>query len=303
MLAYWKIFYIFASENGFIIFENVKLFRTMNALVLFTIGLLVVVGVTIYFAHHHYVKGMHREMRRAQKSEQLKSVFIDNVSHTLRSPLSAILSYSNMILDEKDESMEPAQVKKLASSISNDAQQLLDFVGQLYEMSKFEGITPSFTFIEVNLSELMASYRREAMNYTKPDVTVRVSTDLSPHCRAIIDTNLMHQLMMHLLTNAARHITQGDIIIKYAQERKGLKVAVTYTGMGQAELLGADIYAFLQKEDALKDVSNSSVLGLSICKAIVEVLGGEFYMDTEYDKKTVASFWFPCKMKDTHRDM
>ena len=37
-------------------------------------------------------------------------------------------------------------------------------------MSKFEGITPSFTFIEVNLSELMASYRRETMNLTKPDV-------------------------------------------------------------------------------------------------------------------------------------
>jgi len=33
------------------------------------------------------------------------------------------------------------------------------------------------------------------------------------------------------------------------------------------------------------------------------MLGGEFYVDTEYDKKTVASFWFPCKMKDTHRSV
>ena len=94
----------------------------------------------------------------------------------------------------------------------------------------------------------------------------------------------------------------GDIIIKYADENKGLRVTVTYIGIGQAELIGADIYSFLQKEDALKHVNESSVLGLSICKAIVDVLGGEFYMDTEYDKKTVASFWFPCKMRDTQKE-
>ena len=170
-------------------------------------------------------------------------------------------------------------------------------------MSKFEGITPPFTFIEVNLTELMASYRREAMNYTKPDVAVRVTTDLSPHCRAVLDTNLMHQLMMHLLTDAANHVTQGDIFIRYNCERRGLKVSVSYTGIGQAELVGTDIYSLLQKDDALKQSGKSSILGLAICRAIVDMFGGEFYMDSESGKKTVATFWFPCKMKDTYKDV
>ena len=276
---------------------------TMNFFLLLAIIMVIAFGIAFYLVLHHYQKLLRREVKRAQKSEQLKSVFIDNVSRTLRSPLNAIQGYSDMIQAEQDDRMQPAQVKELASKISGEARQLSDFVGQLFEMSKFEGITPSFTFIEVNLTELMASYRREAMNMTKPDVAVRVSSDLSPHCRAILDTNLMHQLMMHLLSNASRHITQGDIVIKYGHERKGLKVAVTYTGMGQAELIGADIYSFLQKEDVLQQSSESSVFGLAICKAIVDVLGGEFYMDTEYDKKTVASFWFPCTMKDIHKDM
>lgn len=273
----------------------------MNAVIWISALLLIVFSVFCYLVRYYYSRKLRKAVWRAQKSEQLKSAFVDNVSRSLRSPLNAILGYSNMIVEENDATMQPAHVKELARNISNDTQQLIDFVSQLIEMSKFEGITPSFTFIEVNLTELMASYRREAMTMTKPDVTVRVSSDLSPHCRAVLDTNFMHQLMMHLLANAARHVTQGDIVIKYGHERKGLKVAVTYTGIGQAELLGSDIYSFLQKEDALKNVNGSSVLGLSICKAIVEMLGGEFYMDTEYDKKTVASFWFPCKMKDTHR--
>ena len=274
----------------------------MNVVLLITVlVLLAAFGVAFFLMYHHYQKLLKRELTRAQKSEQLKTVFIDNISRTLRSPLNAILGFSNLILEDQSGSLPPEQLRETVSSIKSNTNELLTFVSKLVELSKFQGITPSFTFIEVNLSELMASYRREALTITKPDVMVRVSTDLSPHCKAWLDTNFMHQLMMHLLTNAANHISDGDIIIKYREQNRGLRVTVTYIGIGQAELIGADIYSFLQKEDALKNVNESSVLGLAICRAIVDVLGGEFYMDTEYDKKTVASFWFPCKIRDSQK--
>lgn len=259
-------------------------------------------GLSIFFLHRYYMRRLKREIRRAQKSEQLKSVFIDNISRSLRSPLNAVLGYSNLILEEKDESMQPAYVKELATKINNNTQQLVDFVSQLYEMSKFEGITPSFTFIEVNLTELFASYRRETMNLTKPEIAVRVRSDLSPHCKAFLDTNCMHQLMMHLLTNAARHATQGDIIITYGYERKGIRVSISFIGVGQAEVIGADIYSFLQKDGILENTKESSALCLSLSRAIVEILGGEFSIDTLNGLKTTATFWFPCKMRDKHMD-
>lgn len=258
-------------------------------------------ALAFFFMWRHYKRCLKMKDKRAQKSEQLKSVFIENVSRSLRAPLNAIKGYNNFILEGATEGMGPEQVKEMAMKIDDNCQQLIDFVAKLFELSKFEGITPSFTFIEVNLSELMASYRREALNVTKPDVAVRVKTELSPHCKAFIDTNFMHQLMMHLLANAANYVTAGDIVITYGYERKGLKVSVAYTGVGQANLLGADIYSFLQKEDALTNVNNSSVLGIATCKAIVEILGGEFYMDTENDKKTVAAFWIPCRMRDRNK--
>ena len=275
----------------------------MNAVTLVVIIILLIAfGICFVLVRRHYTKLLDVANKRAQKSQQLKSVFIDNISRTLRSPLQVIEGFCNMILDEKDENMQPAQVRESMLNISSHAQELIDFVAQLHEMSKFEGITPSFTFIEVNLSELMASYRREAMNYTKPDVSVRVTTDLSPHCKAILDTNLMHQLMMHLLTNAAAHVTRGDILVKYGAERKGLKITINFIGIGQSELVGVDIYSLLQEENALKDSVMSSALGLAISKAIVEMFGGEFYMDSDNDK-TLASVWFPCQLKDTYKDL
>ena len=275
----------------------------MIATFLTIVILLVAFGICLLFVQRHYIKLLDTATKRAQKSEQLKSVFIENISRTLRLPLNTINGSCNTILEEKDDKMLPVQVRKEVTKISDQSKELIDFVAQLYEMSKFEGITPSFTFIEVNLTELMASYRREALNYTKPDVSVRVTTDLSPHCRAILDTNLMHQLIMHLLSNAAKYVSEGDIFIRYTCERRGLKVTINYTSMIQIEQPNADIYSLIQEENALKDSTKFSYLGLAICRAIVDMLGGEFFMDSEQGHKTIASFWFPCEMKDIYKDL
>lgn len=262
--------------------------------------LLIGFAVALFFIHRYYNQQLKREVNRAQKSERLKSVFLDNASQTLRAPLNAILGYSNMILEEKNETMDAVQVKQMAGHIQQSSQELLDFIKQLMDLSGFDGGMPSFTFIEVNLAELMASYRREAMNLTKANVSLRVRTDLSPHCKVTLDTNFMHQLMMHLLNNAAKHATQGEIVVTYTSERKGLKVMINYLGNGQADVINEDIFSYLQK-DALKMNGNVNGLGLPISKAIIDAVGGELDIDTQDGRKTVAQFWFPCKMRDKHK--
>lgn len=262
--------------------------------------LLIGFAVALFFIHRYYNQQLKREVNRAQKSERLKSVFLDNASQTLRAPLNAILGYSNMILEEKNETMDAVQVKQMASHIQQSSQELLEFIKQLMDLSNFDGGMPSFTFIEVNLAELMASYRREAMNLTKANVSLRVRTDLSPHCKVTLDTNFMHQLMMHLLNNAAKHATQGEIVVTYTSERKGLKVMINYLGNGQADVINEDIFSYLQK-DALKMNGDVNGLGLPISKAIIDAVGGELDIDTQDGRKTVAQFWFPCKMRDRHK--
>lgn len=262
--------------------------------------LLIGFAAALFFVHRYYSQQLKREVNRAQKSERLKSVFLDNASQTLRAPLNAILGYSNMILEEKNDTMDAVQVKQMAGHIQQSSQELLDFIKQLMDLSGFDGGMPSFTFIEVNLAELMASYRREAMNLTRSDVSIRVRTDLSPHCKVTLDTNFMHQLMMHLLNNAAKHATQGEIVVTYTSERNGLKVMINYLGNGQADVISEDIFSYLQK-DALKMNGDVNGLGLPISKAIIDAVGGELDIDTQDGRKTVAQFWFPCKMRDKHK--
>ena len=267
------------------------------------IALLILFLVSLFFLRLYYRKRLRIEVARAQKSEQLKSVFLANVSHALRTPLNSIIGFSDLMLKAQKDELNSEQKKEMLTHINKNGHQLLYFISQLLELSNFEGSMLTFSMIEVNLAELMASYRREALRDTNPNVSIRIRTELSQHCKATLDTNLMHQLMMHLLMNAAKHTSQGSITIVYGYERKGIKVSITYTGIGQSETLGEDIFSFLEKEGSLTLVNEAADLGLSICKAIVDALGGELDMETIEDKKTIATFWFPCQMRDRNKGL
>ena len=108
--------------------------------------LLVGFGIGFYYMHKHYEQELKRETKRAQKSELLKSVFIENISRALRTPEKATLGYSNLILEGKNEYMDPAQVKEMAAHIRNNSAQVLGFIQHLVDLSKYEGITPAYVY-------------------------------------------------------------------------------------------------------------------------------------------------------------
>ena len=225
----------------------------MGLILITIISLTAVFGVAFYFFYRYFVRRIKKEYKRAQRSEKLKSVFLENISRSLRTPINAILGYSNLILEESGDSMNSVQINDMARNIKNNSEQVLSYIQQLVQLASFDGNMPAFTEVEVNLAELMASYRRETMTLVKPDV--------------------------------------------YVETRS---VSISYYGNSNADLLSQDLYTFLQK-DALDLTKDNSALGLSMCKAIIDSLGGHLDIESENGRKTVASFKFPCKMKDCYR--
>ena len=272
----------------------------MGSVLIIVSCLLAVFGAAFYLFYRHFVRRIKKEYKRAQRSEKLKSVFLQNISRSLRTPINAILGYSNLILEDNSDPVDKEQLQGMAQNIKKNSEQVLSYIEKLVHLASFDGNMPSFTDVEVNLAELMASYRREAMTLTKPDVYVETRSDLSPHCKARLDTNFMHQLMMYLLTEAAKFTTKGNIIITYGRDNGCLAVSISYSGNSNAELLSQDLYSYLQN-DALDLTKDNSALGLSMCKAIIDSLGGHLDIETDNGRKTVASFKFPCKMRDLYR--
>ncbi|SHL01178.1 sensor histidine kinase [Xylanibacter ruminicola] len=265
--------------------------------------LLLVIVVGFCVLRNYYRLLLRKEVDRARRSEHLKTVFLANVSHALRNPLNNIISKSNDLLTTGVENTKPNQLTDSLAQINKDGNQLMYFISQLLELSNFESGLQTFTLIEVNLAELMASYRREAQRNVAPNVAVYVRSKLSPHCKGTLDTNLMYQLMMHLLQNAIRHTTEGSISIVYEAERDGLQVSIIDTGDGVPQKFHGNISNVLQGDESLNMFNKNSGLGLSICKAIVDGMNGEISLKSEEGKGTTVTVYFPCRLRDKKKGL
>ena len=259
---------------------------------------LVLFAICLFLVQHYYQVRLRNEIGRAQRSERIKTVFMANVSHALRTPLNAIITDSQKLLDTEE--TNPKKLNAAMTTINQNGKQLLYFISQLLELSSFDSNMATFTLIEVNLAELMASYRREAQRDASANVHVVVRSPLSPHAKATLDTNLMYQLMTHLLHNALAHTQEGTITIDYDQDDKGLRIEVIDTGDGVDQDFKSGL-STLTSGGELALFNQRSGLGLSICKAIVEGLHGTIELKSEKGKGTTVKVWIPCKMRDTKK--
>ena len=263
--------------------------------------LLLLIAAGFFFLDRYYRILLRKEVIRARRSEHIKTVFLANVSHALRNPLNSIITKSNDIIAEGAENAKPEKIMDSIAQINKDGKQLMYFVSQLLELSNYESGVQTFTFVEVNLSELMASYRREIQRDVTPEVLVIVRSKLSPHCKGTLDTNLMYQLMMHLLQIAARHTKEGSITINYEAERDGLRVNIIDTGESLPKNVRASISDATASDNAINLFNQSSGLGLSISKAIVDALNGDISINSDEGKGTTVSVFFPCRLRDKNK--
>ena len=260
---------------------------------------LVLFAICLFLVQHYYQVRLRNEIGRAQRSERIKTVFMANVSHALRTPLNAIITDSQRLLD--NEETDSKKLNAAMTTINQNGKQLLYFISQLLELSSFDSNMATFTMIEVNLAELMASYRREAQRDAGANVQVVVRSPLSPHAKGTVDTNLMYQLMTHLLHNALAHTQEGTITIDYDQDDKGMRIEVIDTGDGEVQDFKSNFSTLIQGNDSLALFNQRSGLGLSICKSIVEGLHGTIDLKSEKGKGTHVTVWIPCKMRDTKK--
>lgn len=256
-------------------------------------GVVCLTLLLILFMQRRHNKRLHIEMRRAQKSEHLKTVFLANVSHALRTPLNAIIGFSELLYqDDNDISAEDRQ--QMFTQINTNGKQLLYFINELLELSNIEGGGVQFTRVAADIRELLESYKSEVEHRLQDEVVLKIE---SPHqqCVAEIDAGMFRHVMMHLLSNAIRHTSQGSITIEYRQQDNGLYFAVTDTGEGIPEDLKNNIFALLTDQHTFVQQETPG-LGLSICKAILDAVNGRVGMSSEVGKGSTFWFWAPCKI-------
>ena len=223
-----------------------------------------------------------RQSRRAQESEKMKTAFINSMCHEIRTPLNAIVGFSG-ILASTDEEQEK---QEYMSIIESNNTLLLQLISDILDLSKIEAGTLEFVHTDFELNKLMRE--KENVMRLKTDQNVElVFEQRYETCHVRTDRNRLSQLMINLLTNAAKFTHRGSIRFGYELRAGQLYFWVADTGCGiPAERKDAVFERFVK----LNSFKQGTGLGLSICRTIVEHLGGNIGVESEEGKG--STFWF-----------
>lgn len=215
----------------------------------------------------------------AEAANIAKSTFIATMSHELRTPLNAILGFSELM--SRDDTASPAQKDTLAI-INRSGAHLLNMINDVLDISKIEAGRLELGIHAFDLLKLL----RDIANMVSPRATskqlnfrLEVASDVPQYVKA--DSGKLRQIMINLLGNAIKFTEQGGIILRtYIQLLPDntmirLIIEVADSGVGIPEDLQQDLFKpFVQLMQADGDVTGTG-LGLTISKALVELMGGE----------------------------
>lgn len=238
--------------------------------------------------------------------ERTKADFMAMLVHDLRSPLTGIKSVLEYFKEtlEQSKSLNQEQAM-LFDSVNDSAARMLGLINDILDLSKLESgnITLDLQSVDVKLVIDMIT-RDYRMQYKKKNATIEVSLPetLPP---VMIDINRMGQVMMNLLSNALKFISNGGNVKVSAEldtvsnaVTKGsdrfVKVSVRDNGMGiPNEEIPFIFDRYKQASTAKKVAHKGTGLGLAVCKLIVEAHGGSIFVESEIGKHTTFIFTIP----------
>jgi len=221
---------------------------------------------------------------KAEEADQMKSAFLANMNHEIRTPLNAIVGFSQVLIDEEDKENK----RQFADIIVQNNELLQRLIGDVLDISKIESNSMSLIYNKQDIPSVM----HEIYNSISLRITPPVELILD-ECEPIVmdtDRNRLVQIITNLLTNAIKHTDEGYIRFGYKINHSTIKFYVEDTGAGIPEEQQNSIFdRFVQLESGKRGVG----LGLAISKGLIDKMGGQIGVTSEYGKGSVFYFEIP----------
>lgn len=227
---------------------------------------------------------------QAKEANEQKSAFISNMSHEVRTPLNAIVGFSDLLITTTDETKK----KSYIDIIHTNNELLLSIVNDVLDLSKLEKGTFDLSYSKEDLNIVMCGLEetfRRRLNITgKPVQLIFIPSEES--CYIEIAKNRVIQVFSNLLTNAIKNTDKGSITFGYNIQGGKIYCYVTDTGIGIPKNEINNIFHRFIKLNVNK---SGTGLGLSISKFIVEKMGGQMGVESEVGHG--STFWFTLPMQ------
>ena len=236
-----------------------------------------------------------KQAAELRQLDQLKSRFFANVSHELRTPLTLMLGPVNSLLKKKEKENDE---KKLLQFIQRNALQLQKLINEILDLSKLEDnkleVVEEPVHFYPYLKDQMAQFHSFATN-NQLGFEMKFQSDES--LQILLDKNKFEKILHNFLSNALKFTPpKGEVVLNVNSNGDHLQLSVSDSGKGvHPDDLPHIFDRFYQSKQPDAKTEGGTGIGLSLCKELAGLLGGEVWAESELGKGSVFYFQFPKK--------
>lgn len=221
---------------------------------------------------------------RAEEADRMKTLFLANTSHELRTPINAIVGFSELLASDP----APEEKQEYLRIIRTNNELLLQLVSDILDLSKIEAGELEYEYSDIELNTIMEEQEHLCRLRQPDDSPTTISFHRKyPSCYLHTDRNRLSQVIANLLSNAVKFTARGSIDFGYDIRGREVRIYVSDTGTGIPEEVRGQLFKRFVKAGSHKQGIG---IGLAISKSIVKALGGEIGVESEVGKG--STFWF-----------
>lgn len=226
--------------------------------------------------------------------DRMKSEFISLASHQLRTPLSAIKTYTHMLMDGYMGEISPEQRRSL-STIIGASNRMNELISTLLNITRIESGSISVQAKSLNLKRLAEEVIKE-LDHTAQSRSISLSlapSDVEPTVRT--DALIAKEIISNLASNAIKYTPDGgSVTLRFSKRGPDIILAVQDTGLGIPKAAQEQIFTkFFRAPNVVKLETSGTGLGLYLVKGLADQLGGKVWFESEEHKGSIFYFSLP----------
>lgn len=275
--------------------RNIQFFYACTLIVVLVVAL--IIGIKFYrhkLKNNRLLKKQAQELQqaneKAQQAQLMKTAFIQNMNHEVRTPLNAIVGFSECLAEIP---LSKAETKEISATIKKNSDKLLKIISDMISIANIDSGDQRLTYQEIPVNELANKLLQEMKEYIQPKVKFYYTPCQTDY---ILSSNedIVHQILINLLHNALKFTSSGEVELSYEVDNKNNKLHfhVRDTGIGVKSELKEKIFSRFYKVDSFVPGAG---LGLSLCRILAERIEARVYLDDTYQDGCLFTFEHPLK--------
>jgi signal transduction histidine kinase len=253
--------------------------------------------------HKNMQESLRNAMIKAQESDRLKTAFLTNMSHEIRTPLNGIIGFAQLLYQQN---LSIPELKKYANVIVKNGDYMLHIINDILDIALIESGQVKIVSNPFGINQVLTELELLFQNSDKVRQKSLSIELLIPGQKEIIlqnDGHRFRQIMINLLNNATKFTTRGRIQFGYEEVRKNeIQFFVKDTGIGITSEFANSVFRKFEKTETIENKLNEGLgLGLSISKAMVNLMGGKIWFRSESGKGAEFYFTLPVTQADADK--